>query len=194
MLGLDPEKPVMGVFPGILDEDTVEWIKRHPKDDYHRANVGNGDQERLDTEIRDVERAQINIFTSPHLCGILNHFVTSFNSLHYCYEVSGINQIEMLRYVSGGKYEVHRDTGDYVEYVKRKFTVIVQLSDDRDYEGCELVVPMIDEDQMTPEDVYARRQKGTVIIFPSYLPHFITPLTRGQRTSIVSWATGPGVR
>lgn len=37
----------------------------------------------------------------------------------------------------------------------------------------------------------APRDKGTVIIFPSYILHRVTPVTKGVRKSLAVWISGP---
>ena len=38
------------------------------------------------------------------------------------------------------------------------------------------------------------RQKGTIIIFPSFIRHRVTPVTKGVRKSLVVWVDGPRFR
>jgi PKHD-type hydroxylase len=40
----------------------------------------------------------------------------------------------------------------------------------------------------------APREKGTVIMFPSYLLHRVTPVTKGVRKSLVLWVGGTTFR
>jgi len=35
------------------------------------------------------------------------------------------------------------------------------------------------------------RKQGTVIVFPSFLKHRVTEVTRGKRYSLVQWLNGP---
>ncbi|WP_299006958.1 hypothetical protein [uncultured Tenacibaculum sp.] len=35
------------------------------------------------------------------------------------------------------------------------------------------------------------REKGTIIVFPSFMMHCVTPITKGVRKSIVGWVAGP---
>jgi PKHD-type hydroxylase len=37
-------------------------------------------------------------------------------------------------------------------------------------------------------------QPGAAVVFPAYLPHRLTPVTKGQRLSLVSWICGPPFR
>lgn len=37
----------------------------------------------------------------------------------------------------------------------------------------------------------AARTRGSGVLFPSFLAHQVTPVTRGLRRSLVAWAYGP---
>ena len=83
-----------------------------------------------------------------------------------------------------GHYDWHMDNG-YGNLSQRKISVTVQLSDTHDYEGGDL--------QLWPGGTYplvAPRGKGNVVIFPSFMMHRITPVTRGTRKSFVLWLGG----
>lgn len=81
-----------------------------------------------------------------------------------------------------GFYDWHTDMGPNNN---RKLSLICHLSDPSEYEGGELQLTLgrgID----TPECT-----KGTVIVFPSYIVHRVTPVTRGTRRTLVLWFKGP---
>ena len=83
-----------------------------------------------------------------------------------------------------GHYDWHMDTG-HGTLSQRKLSVTVQLSDHHEYEGGDL--------QIWPGGTYplvAPRGKGNVVIFPSFMMHRITPITRGTRKSFVLWLGG----
>jgi PKHD-type hydroxylase len=42
--------------------------------------------------------------------------------------------------------------------------------------------------------VPAEKKKGSVLLFPSWILHRVTPVTKGVRKSIVVWVTGPKFR
>ena len=42
----------------------------------------------------------------------------------------------------------------------------------------------------TPELRERLRQKGTVVVFPSFLQHRVTEITEGQRYALVGWREG----
>lgn len=92
-----------------------------------------------------------------------------------------INQIDLLKYEAGGKYEIHVDHG-YAS--SRTLTCIINLSEN--YEGGDFVFYY----QNSKEEMKrVKCEKGTIIFFPSNFlyPHRIEPITKGTRYSIVSW-------
>ena len=42
--------------------------------------------------------------------------------------------------------------------------------------------------------IVAPKSKGTMIVFDSRIPHRVTPVTSGQRISLVTWMLGPKLR
>ena len=67
----------------------------------------------------------------------------------------------------------------------RKVSMVVNLSDPNSYDGgtFELgAVPRPHPDQL--------RQQGTVFVFPSFIEHGVSPVTRGERWSLVAWFSG----
>jgi PKHD-type hydroxylase len=66
----------------------------------------------------------------------------------------------------------------------RKLSISIQLTNPEEYEGGELY--LYDDDKGTLMD----KTQGTLIIFPSYVLHEVTPVTKGERNSLVTWVTG----
>ena len=87
------------------------------------------------------------------------------------------------------------DTLSHGELV-RKLTVVVQLDDGGDYVGGDLEVLRFGSDAPSAIEVPAEamRQRGTAIVFPSYVLHRVTPVTAGQRRTLVGWLVGPRFR
>lgn len=81
-----------------------------------------------------------------------------------------------------GFYDWHIDMGP--GKANRKLSLVCQLSDPSEYEGGELQIN-------TGGIIVPEKEKGTVIIFPSYLLHRVTPVTKGTRRSLVLWIEGP---
>jgi len=85
-----------------------------------------------------------------------------------------------------GSYDWHLDLGP--ESIWRKISLSIQLTDPETYEGGEL------QFHKSQNIVNAPKEKGTIILFPSYLCHRVTPVTKGVRHSLVTWITGPPYR
>ena len=64
--------------------------------------------------------------------------------------------------------------------IDRKLSMTVQLSDENDYKGGEVVV----------EGVTLPKKIGTVIVFPSNYYHEVKSIKQGVRWSLVTWAWG----
>ena len=94
---------------------------------------------------------------------------------------------KILRYENGGKYKWHTDMGSK-ETSTRKLTAVIQLSDETKYEGGDLEFGITDD---TGEKNYtAPRTRGSIIIFPSFLSHRVTPIVSGKRYSLITWMNG----
>ena len=87
-----------------------------------------------------------------------------------------------------GEYAWHQDIGPN-ELSARKISITVQLSDDNEYEGGELLFWM-GGNSLEDNNLVAPRGKGTVVLFPSYVVHAVKPVTKGIRKSFVLWLGG----
>ena len=76
----------------------------------------------------------------------------------------------------------------------------ISLNDGTEYDGGQLefdfknVSPV---DEWVDEKIYNSKvicsqifKKGSIVVFPSYLWHRVTPVTRGTRYSLVAWNLG----
>ncbi len=87
-----------------------------------------------------------------------------------------------------GHFDWHSDIGSGALAAKRKLTIVVQLSDPADYGGGTLELRPDSFVRQAPQD------RGTAIIFPSFVLHRVTPVTTGTRWSLTLWSHGPAFR
>jgi len=86
-------------------------------------------------------------------------------------------------YEGGGHYDWHMDIGPF-PINNRKISITIQLSDPDDYIGGDLEI-------WTGNGLQTcARQKGSALLFPSYMLHRVTPVTSGTRKSLVLWVGG----
>lgn len=110
------------------------------------------------------------------------------NNERYWFDLLGFHQeLQLTRYTERDFFDWHLDFGAG-EISARKLSLTVQLSDPEEYEGGDLQFMMNDK------AVNAPRKKGTVVVFPSFIMHRVTPITKGTRQSIVGWVSGPPYR
>ena len=89
-----------------------------------------------------------------------------------------------------GHYSWHIDFRGFNEAKKlkhRKISVVIQLSNPSEYEGGELQLKYSNYSQQQKSDIL---KKGSVITFPSFVEHRVTPVTKGKRLSLIGWAVG----
>lgn len=87
-----------------------------------------------------------------------------------------------------GHFAWHSDIGDGPLAAKRKLTMVIQLTNAAAYDGGRLEI------MPSAAVAVADTGRGAATIFPSYLLHRVTPVTRGTRHSLTIWAHGPAFR
>jgi PKHD-type hydroxylase len=120
----------------------------------------------------------------------LEKAVLQMNADFYKYDLYGL--VEAFQYTvyhgtEGGHYNWHVDHGPLNDE-PRKISLSLQLSDPSSYQGCDLVM------QAGDGPYKAERARGTLIAFPSYVLHRVTPIESGIRKSLVIWVGGPEFR
>jgi PKHD-type hydroxylase len=96
-----------------------------------------------------------------------------------------IDDIQYTEYHDdGGHYTWHMDIGPQ-GLNHRKVSITIQLSDPSEYEGGELQILSHDDNHKVME-----KKKGSAVLFPSFLVHRVTPVTKGIRRSLVLWVGG----
>ncbi|MFM2350534.1 MAG: hypothetical protein RIR04_1500, partial [Pseudomonadota bacterium] len=85
-------------------------------------------------------------------------------------------------------FDWHSDIGAGALAAKRKLTIVVQLSEPQDYENGTLELQPDSSIRQAPRD------RGTAILFPSFVLHRVTPVTKGTRWSLTLWSHGPAFR
>tara|TARA_R110000765_G_scaffold262123_1_gene362097 strand:- start:177 stop:722 length:546 start_codon:yes stop_codon:yes gene_type:complete len=166
------------VFPKFINK-IIPLIKHKAK---HNLEVLHG----VNKDIRNVKGYQLN-FNTPTNLFYWNYIKFEIERIYTFYKAkfplmisSKINQIDLLKYSSGGKYETHTDHGTTTA---RHLSIIINLNDD--YEGGDLIFT----DQKEKEIKRLKLEKGSIVFFPSNFmyPHGIQPITKGTRYSIVAW-------
>lgn len=142
----------------------------------------------VDTSIRD---SKVGWF--PEHCWIdslLLSYVFRTNRMNeWNFNLDKAEAVQFTRYEKEDFYTWHRDSSIDSE-AQRKISITVQLSEYSSYEGGEFEVQNCwgEAQASIPEEA---KQKGSIILFPSFLLHQVTPVTKGTRYSLVQWYNGP---
>ena len=167
----------------IISKDFINKIislTNHKAKDFRKIGIG------LHKEIRNVKGYELN-FTTPTNVFYWNFIKREIERIYTFYKAkfpymssAQINQIDLLKYTPGGKYEIHTD---HYTNTPRHLSIIINLNNT--YEGGDLIFT----DQQKKEIKRLKLDKGSVVFFPSNFmyPHSIRPITKGTRYSIVAW-------
>lgn len=111
--------------------------------------------------------------------------------------ITGHESMQFTKYDKGQFYDWHYDCwiDPYKNNTIRKLSVTVCLSDENDFEGGDLEFALQDNNAKKPLKKIYRickevRKKGSLVVFPSFLWHRVTPVIKGTRYSLVIWSTG----
>ena len=119
----------------------------------------------------------------------LNFVIQSANEQFYNFHLNGYSNFQYTTYDADGRYDWHTDMSFGQKYGEdaepRKLSLTLLLNDE--FEGGQFQINNGKEE--SPIDV--PMHKGRVVLFPSFMIHRVTPVTKGIRKSIVVWTLGP---
>jgi PKHD-type hydroxylase len=170
-----------GMFTPAECNTIIRYAKKHG---LAPAKTGAQPKENKDIRISSV------VFLTPQglewVYQRLTDVVSSLNDQFFKFDLFGFTEgIQFTEYKApNGKYDAHVDT--IYNGVIRKLSIVVQLTDDSKYEGGDL--ELLDDGERNPAKL--PRKQGSLIAFPSYSLHRVTPITKGTRNSLVGWISG----
>jgi predicted 2-oxoglutarate/Fe(II)-dependent dioxygenase YbiX len=126
---------------------------------------------------------------------VLWDHIQTINGQAFGFDIQHLEPLQYTVYKSDtlGHYKWHRDTFfTRPNMYDRKLTLVMQLSDGEDYEGGDLILE--DDFFVNKPDPVEMRTKGSIFVFPAFIKHTVTPVTKGIRRSLVAWAEGPKFR
>ncbi len=118
----------------------------------------------------------------------LTDIVTNVNKNYFNYDITTIESLQYSIYRKGGFYKDHIDLMYMSAMGIRKLSFSIMLTDPKEYKGGELLL----KTACTP--IESPNKKGTVVFFPSFVLHEVTPVTKGIRKTLVGWVMGPNFK
>jgi hypothetical protein len=159
------------------------------KNNVFAAGLGsiNEKKELIRYENEDVRKSDIYFPRPQEAYGTFN-IIQSLIIQEYAnkkFDVSNISEFQFVNYPIGGKFDWHHDILGFLPGEKRTrgLTFSMNLSDSDEYEGGNLTLKLSDE-----KTINLSREKGSWIVFPSFVRHKVDEVTRGSRNAIVVWS------
>jgi len=186
------------LFKDVLTQKDRNKIKRTAKKSgYGNAAIkdAEGKSSKPDKQVRDTDTAFSN---DQYLYDLLCPFVSHANeSAGWKYDLDWFESVQVARYKKNQHYAWHRDgSGDHFGAYKdgnydgkiRKVSLVACLSNG--YVGGDLELALQNQEEEN-EILYPEIKVGDVIVFPSYVFHRSTPITKGTKYSAAMWCLGP---
>jgi len=179
----------------VAPEICNQLVARFSEENYEPALVGTNTGI-LAKDIRDADRQWAN--KNDLVECILTRFIMQANQeALWNFDITEPEQVQIGRYREAQFYGQHMDchvkgsdivmTGRESAVVvpllsQRKISASLLLNDESEYEGGDLMIL---------NETVKQKKQGTIIVFPSFMAHQVTPVTRGVRYSAVCWMGGP---
>lgn len=177
-------------WEGAFTDQELDWLQDRAKKAEQAASVGMAKVSAgVNTNIRRSSVSWLsNTPESTWVFERLGHVASQLNADYFRFDLTGFGEpLQLTHYdqAEQGMYGWHQD---YNAQVSRKLSLVLQLTDPSQYEGGNLQVMTNGEPQTV------RKQRGLIAAFPSYVVHQVTPVTSGNRQSLVSWVSGPAFK
>ena len=117
----------------------------------------------------------------------INYYILKANK-QYQFDINNLASLFYLEYSSKdtNPLDWHMDIDNLYPYNKRKLSFTLLINDPLEYEGGQLEL-FFD----CTDTVKSPKSQGGLMFFPSYIPHRVTPITKGIRKAIVGFIEGP---
>ena len=122
----------------------------------------------------------------PEMYNEIEATMLKTNNNHFGFEGMGLTEPGQFTYYrTGGFYKWHMDNdiSGKPQSPVRKISTTCLLSDPSTFEGGEL--------EFMDEGRTIKLEQGQAVFFASWLQHRVTPVTKGERKSLVMWFGGP---
>ncbi len=150
------------------------------------------------SELRETVRKSRIRWLAPDLKGMeppykaITDMINEVNDDYFHFDLTHLLSFQFAEYHAKekGHYDFHIDGGLFSWLGERKLSMSMLLNDPSEYEGGKFQF-RLGTKVITPSEIAV---KGQSIIFPSFISHRVTEVTKGVRKSLVVWACGPNFK
>ena len=193
-------------FQSAVPERICDEIVRYGQEqEKMMARIGNKDAPDLtDKEIKNIQRkrkSDVVWMSDRWIYSEIQPYIHEANSMaEWNFDWDYSEACQFTEYKVGQFYDWHCDS--YYEPYNlpdepnrdkkiRKLSMTLSLTDPSEYEGGDLEFDFRNTDEGSqPRICEEIREKGSIVVFPSFVWHRVTPVTKGTRHSLVCWNLG----
>jgi len=194
-----------------IDKKTCNKIKALGKNDFKPAQIdkkkGTTDEERKTGRVQEIGedkkyRISDTSWTNEQwaIDLVWPYMLEANENAGWNYDITAVESMQITKYKPGSFYAWHRDgpsdclsvynmpDNKFMHGKVRKLSMTILLNGN--YQGGEFQFShynKLDNKIETPDF----KNAGSVIVFPSWIEHQVTPVTKGTRYSLVAWFVGP---
>jgi len=178
---------------GLNKKNINKIIKIFKKEKIKKGVIGK--DERIDKSVRD---SNITFSNEAELYDIVCPYIHAANkSANWNVDIALHESMQFTIYNKNQHYDWHIDSLDepYGNQVHpdlrgkiRKLSCCISLTDSKKYEGGDFYFHFGRE--QTPYKISGFKEQGSILIFPSFIWHKVSPITKGTRYSLVNWSIG----
>jgi len=128
----------------------------------------------------------------------IENFIYDANvQANWNFNIERMEDMQFTIYHNRGFYDWHADQGDqpnvdgdYKGKI-RKLSMSILLNDPKEFKGGDLQFDLRNTYDGKPNILIPEmKEKGSIVVFPSFLWHRVIPVTKGTRYSLVCWSVG----
>ena len=201
-------------YTSALDKKMCNKIKNLGKDNFKSSEIdlkrGSTDEERKTGRIRDLgedKKARLSDVSWTDEQWVINlvwpYMLKANKQGGWNFDITAVEPMQITKYKPGGFYAWHTDgySDSLSAYNKphdkflhgkvRKLSMTILLNGN--YQGGEFKFVhynKLENEVETPDF----KNAGSIIVFPSFIEHQVTPVTKGTRYSLVAWFVGPSFK
>lgn len=167
-------------------EECKEIIKIGKKNKSYSPTVGSGKNNKPVPKQRSGNISWIKPLSNTQwIFEKISFCINDLNHKFFKFDLDGLPEgFQFTHYKKNQFYGWHIDRG-YDSTYARKLSFSIQLTDPSTYKGGDLILK-----ESAEENIIGNRKIGTLIVFPSFTLHKVTPVTKGERYSLVGWSSG----
>lgn len=188
------------LYDNVFTNDEIEYIKNAVQKYSHtfeRATVGDLKHPEDKGIKNDVRRSTATFlsYEDPELLWAfkrISQYIANVTSQKFRYNLSYIEPLQYTMYHGDNNnndfYDWHLDDSDHMKSnnLIRKLSFSILLTEpDIEHVGGNFQL------KLNKDDTNIIMKKGSILFFPSYVLHRVTPVTKGTRISLVGWINGP---